>query len=68
LTAEILGLQAQGDRSAANALLRRSIPIRPEIRRLLELGATVPFEAAPRFITAEELIASEENERVVAMR
>ncbi len=68
LTAEILSIQARGDRAAADALLGRSIPIRPEVRRLLELGATVPIDADARFTTAEELIASEENERAVAMR
>ena len=68
LTAEILGIEANGDRAAAAALLAHSIPVRPEILRLLELGATVPIDVAPRYVTAEELVALEEPAEALVAR
>jgi hypothetical protein len=55
LTRELMTLQGRGDRAAAVKLLERLGVVRPEVRRVLDRLRDVPFDIAPRFVTAEEL-------------
>jgi hypothetical protein len=58
LTAEIMTIQAKGDKAAAKKLFDRLGVVRPEIKRVLDkLGSTVPVDIDPQFVTANELLA-----------
>lgn len=57
LTRELMTVEGHGDRAAAQALLARLGVVRPEVRRLLDRLRTVPVDIAPRFVTAEQLLA-----------
>jgi hypothetical protein len=57
LTREIMTIQGKGDRAAAQALLARGAPLRPEVRRVLDRLSGVPVDIAPRFPTADALVA-----------
>jgi hypothetical protein len=56
LTAEIMAVQAAGDRTRAQELLRTRAVIRPEVRRILDRLQTVPVDIEPRFTTAEKVL------------
>jgi hypothetical protein len=56
LAKEILELQAHGDRSRAEALVKQYGGLRPELAKLLERLGDVPLDIAPRYVTAEELL------------
>jgi hypothetical protein len=57
LTAELMTLQAAGDRARAADLLAKRAVVRPEVQRVLDRLARVPVDIEPRFVTAEKLVA-----------
>ena len=57
LTAEIMNVQAAGDGAKAAELLRARAAVRPEVKVVLDRLGKVPFDIAPRFVTAEKLLA-----------
>jgi hypothetical protein len=57
LTAELMTLQAAGDRGKAAALLGKRAVIRPEVKKVLDRLDRVPIDIEPRFVTAEKLLA-----------
>ncbi len=59
LTHDIMTLQAHGDYAGAQALLRRTVSIRPEIQRAIDRMGAVPVDIAPKLVTAEELARQE---------
>jgi hypothetical protein len=59
LTAELMSLQAAGDRTRAAEILRTRAVVRPEVRRILDRLGAVPIDIEPRFVTAEKLLAAE---------
>jgi hypothetical protein len=58
LTAELMTLQAAGDRGKAAALLQKRAVIRPEVKKVLDRLDRVPIDIEPRFVTAEKLLAA----------
>jgi hypothetical protein len=56
LAAELLALQAAGDRARAALLLRTHGRVRPEVQRALDRLATLPRDVRLRFASAEKLI------------
>jgi hypothetical protein len=56
LTAELMTLQAAGDRARAAELLRTRAVIRPEVQRVLARLGRVPVDIEPRFVTAEQML------------
>ncbi|MFT3914192.1 MAG: hypothetical protein QM704_08750 [Anaeromyxobacteraceae bacterium] len=58
LTREIMTIQGRGDRAAAKALLQKHAAIRPEVKRVLDRLGGVPVDVAPRFVTADALLAA----------
>ena len=63
LTAELMTLQASGERSKAAELLKTRAVIRPEVQRVLDRLARVPVDIEPRFVTAEKLLREVERSR-----
>jgi hypothetical protein len=59
LTREIMTLQAEGDYARARDLIERLGVVRPQTRAILERLEGVPVDIAPRFVTAEALIAGQ---------
>jgi hypothetical protein len=59
LTAELMSIEAAGDRARAAALLSAKAVIRPEVQRVLDRLRSVPVDIEPRFVTAETLLRSE---------
>ncbi len=57
LTAQLMTLQATGDRAGAAALLDKQAVIRPEVQKVLDRLGGVPVDIAPRFVTADKLLA-----------
>ncbi len=57
LAAELLRLQATGDRAGAKAFLERMAVVRPPVEKVLRKLSGVPVDIAPRFVTAEALLA-----------
>jgi hypothetical protein len=57
LTAELMTLQAAGDKARAVELLRTRAVVRPEAQRVLDRLSGVPVDIAPRFVTAEALLS-----------
>lgn len=57
LTAKLMTLQATGDRAGAQALLEKQAVIRPEVKKVLDQLSSVPVDIAPKFVTAEKLVA-----------
>jgi len=57
LTAELMTLQAAGERSKAAQLLETRAVIRPEVQKVLDRLARVPVDIEPRFVTAQKLTA-----------
>jgi hypothetical protein len=58
LTGEIMTLQAKGDYAAAKQMIERLGVIRPPVKTMLDRVKDVPVDIAPRFVTAEALLAS----------
>ena len=56
LTREIMTIQAHGDYAAAQALVKRTVVIRPEVQQAIDRTRSAPIDIEPRFITAEELV------------
>lgn len=54
-TRELMTLQAQGDRAAAEKALSRAT-LRPEVQRALAKLEDIPVDIAPRFVTADEVL------------
>jgi hypothetical protein len=55
LTHDIMTIQATGNYEAADALLKKMVTVRPEVRRVLDRLGDVPVDIAPRLVTADEL-------------
>ena len=58
LTHDIMTLQAHGDYAGVKQLFERMVVIRPEVQRVIDKLAMLPVDIAPRFVTAEELVAA----------
>ncbi len=56
LTAELMTLQANGDRVKAVEFLRTRAVIRPEVQRLIDRLKDVPVDIEPRYVTAKTLL------------
>jgi Peptidase family M49 len=56
LTAEIMAIQAAGDKARAAELLRTRAVIRPEVQTMLDRLTLIPVDIEPRFVTAEMLL------------
>jgi len=63
LTAELMTLQAAGDRGKAAALLQKRAVIRPEVQKVLDRLDRVPIDIEPRFVTAQQLLAEPAADR-----
>jgi hypothetical protein len=59
LTAELMTLQAAGDKARAAEILKTRAVVRPEVQRVLDRLAAVPVDIEPRFVTADKLMVSE---------
>lgn len=59
LTAELLAIQAEGDKARAKALMDRLVVIRPEVKKVLARLEHVPVDISPRFVTAQRLLAEQ---------
>jgi hypothetical protein len=57
LTAEILAIQARGDKAAAEAMLRQRALVRPAVQAVLDRSRALPVDIEPRFVTVERLLA-----------
>jgi len=57
LTAEIMSVQAAGDGAKAAEMLRVRATVRPEVKAVLDRMGKVAMDIAPRFVTAEKLLA-----------
>jgi hypothetical protein len=58
LTAEIMTVQATGDRAKAAELLGARAKLRPEVAAVIAKLGKVPVDIEPRFVTAEKLLAT----------
>jgi peptidase M49-like protein len=58
LTAQIMTLQARGDRAGAGALLDRMAVIRPPVKRLLDRLSRVPVDIEPRYVVESPPLAA----------
>jgi hypothetical protein len=59
LDREFLTIEAQGDYARAQALMKRYVVIRPEVRRALDNMQNVPNDIRPSFPTAASLIKAD---------
>jgi hypothetical protein len=59
LTRDIMTLQAEGRYDRARALIDTLGVIRPPVQAVLDKLADVPVDIAPRFVTAEALLAGQ---------
>jgi hypothetical protein len=57
LTAEILAIQATGDKARAAAMLRERAVVRPPVQAVLDRSRGLPIDIEPRFVTVERLLA-----------
>jgi hypothetical protein len=62
LTRDIMTIEAEGDYARAKGLGDRLGVVRPPVQKALDKLTSVPVDIAPRFTTAERLVA-ESNER-----
>lgn len=58
LTAELMTLQASGDKAKATELLKTRVSIRPEVQKILEKLSRVPVDIEPKFVSADKLLAA----------
>jgi hypothetical protein len=56
LTAQLMNLEAAGDRAQALELLKTRAVIRPAVQRVLDRLTRVPVDIEPRFVTAAKLL------------
>jgi hypothetical protein len=57
LVAELMTLQASGDRAKGVALLAARAQLRPEVQKMIARLDGVPVDIAPRFVTADALLS-----------
>jgi len=57
LTRDIMTMQAVGDYDGARQMTERLAEVRPEVQAVLDRLTDVPVDIAPRFTTAEQLLA-----------
>jgi len=57
LVTELLTLEASGDRAKAAQLLKDRAQLRPEVQKMIARLDGLPVDIAPRFATAEQLLA-----------
>jgi hypothetical protein len=55
LTKQLMTIQAEGNYTAAQGLLKEMVVIRPEVQRVLDRLKDVPVDIEPRFVTAKTL-------------
>jgi hypothetical protein len=58
LTRTLMTLESKGDRAGAKALIAKMAVVRPEVQRVLDKLKDVPVDIAPKYVTAEELLAA----------
>ena len=58
LTRDIMTMQALGDYAAAQQMIEKLAVIRPPVQAVLDKLRDVPVDIEPRFLTANELLAS----------
>jgi hypothetical protein len=58
LTRDIMTIQAKGDYAAAKRMIETLGVVRPPVQAILERLKGVPVDIAPRFVTAEQLLAT----------
>ena len=58
LTRDIMTMQALGDYAAAQQMIEKLAVIRPPVQAVLDKLRDVPIDIEPRFLTANELLAS----------
>ena len=58
LTRDLMTMQATGDYAGAKALVEKLAVIRPPVQAVLDRLKNVPVDIEPRFITAQQLEAS----------
>ena len=56
LTRDLMMLQANGDYTGAQALLKKMVVIRPEVQAVLDKLKGVPVDIEPRFVTAKQIL------------
>jgi hypothetical protein len=56
LTRDIMTMQAMGDYTAAQAMIKTLGVVRPEVQKVLDRLKDVPVDIEPRFTTAEKLL------------
>ncbi|HVZ20888.1 MAG TPA: hypothetical protein VG871_07495 [Vicinamibacterales bacterium] len=59
LTHDFMTMQATGDYSAAKTMMSTLGVLRPPVKAVLDKLARVPVDIEPRFVTAEQLLASD---------
>jgi len=57
LTRDIMTMQAVGDYAGAQQMIDQLAEVRPEVQAVLDRLTDVPVDIAPRFTTAEQLLA-----------
>jgi hypothetical protein len=60
LTQEIMTIQGDGDYAKSKALGDKLGVLRPEVQKALDKLRDVPVDIAPRFVTADELVAGQD--------
>jgi hypothetical protein len=58
LTRDIMTMQAVGDYEAATQMIKTLGVVRPPVQAVLDKLSGVPVDIAPRFVTAQELLAA----------
>ncbi len=49
-------IQAEGNYTAAQGLLKEMVVIRPEVQKILDRLKDVPVDIEPKFVTAKRLL------------
>jgi hypothetical protein len=58
LTRDIMTMQAAGDYNAARQMMEQLGVVRPQVQAVLDRLTSVPVDIEPRFVTADELLAT----------
>ena len=58
LTRDLMTMQAVGDYAAAKQLMDKYVNIRPQAQSVFDKLKGVPVDIEPRFVTANELLAT----------
>jgi hypothetical protein len=61
LTHDLLTIEAEGNLAGARALLDKLGVVRPNVQKVLDKLARLPVDIEPRFVTAEKLLAPQDN-------